>query len=82
MFSEQSRINNYASSSIIRIFYLLYNKSILKAHMADYNIQATKSKGKWVKSRKTNAKAILLCYNILKNKLEGFKVLNIVKIQL
>jgi len=38
--------------------------------MADYNIQATKSKEKWVKMRKTNAKAILLCYNISANRLE------------
>ena len=38
--------------------------------MADYNIQVTKSKEKWVKMRKTNAKAIKLCYNISTNKLE------------
>ena len=33
--------------------------------MADYNIQATKSKEKWIKMRKTNAKVILPWYNIL-----------------
>ena len=48
----------------------------MEAHKADYNIQATKSKEKWDKMRKTNAKEIGLCYNISTNNTRRNKLCN------
>jgi len=42
----------------------------MKAHMADYNIQATKSKEKWVKMRKQMPKQ-LGCVIIFQQTIQG-----------